>query len=167
MYYGTVVHTIIRTIAKNSSTYYSHDVLRASTTKHMEAFFYPKLDLDFEYRSYFEEFMHGQNIYILFEMFHLNATYHFQIEFLILFERRTKWFDFSCGCQQCHVYTSCPCIRCCWSSLGLTFCTDSESEKQKFFILKNESSTLNFRFYFDYYRGWINLPPQLKRTNHF
>ena len=31
MYYGTVVHTIVRTTTKNASTYYSHDVLQANT----------------------------------------------------------------------------------------------------------------------------------------
>ena len=32
MYYGTVVHNIVRTTTKNASTYYSHDVLRANTS---------------------------------------------------------------------------------------------------------------------------------------
>ena len=32
MYYGTVVHAIERTMDKNASTYYSHDVLRVNTS---------------------------------------------------------------------------------------------------------------------------------------
>ena len=34
MYYGTVVHTIVRTTTGNASMYYSHDVLRSDTTKY-------------------------------------------------------------------------------------------------------------------------------------
>ena len=35
----------------------------------------------------------GQNIYFLYEMFHLNATYYFQISILILLEKQTQEYS--------------------------------------------------------------------------